>query len=287
MKKRDFNLIVLIVVVAISLIASSAVIIFPPNLQDGGKHTLGIRIAQLIIAFFAFMSSAFFSYLVYKHDKTISKVNDDANSRAEEFRKMQFSSNNYSIIEFRDRMLIYKESEWYINDFLNKKSKKFHMIEESLDIEDILKNPKEYQFVTMRIPYGVIEGKLPSNITFDRIYFSRRGKKYYFVDSRKNEGTAYILYNQYTQRHNVIVNLIVRKDSDFFDHNKINVFSKIKMQINITSLLGVVVKGTSELFFTNPKQIEGDGSNTYPITSSNFVLTDFPTITDGKEHPLS
>lgn len=49
--------------------------------------------------------------------------------------------------------------------------------------------------------------------------------------------------------------------------------------MNIKSLLGVKVKGNSELYFTNPEQIEGDHTNTYSIHSSNFLITEQPKIT--------
>ena len=48
--------------------------------------------------------------------------------------------------------------------------------------------------------------------------------------------------------------------------------------MGITSILGVTIRGTSELYFTNPTQIEGAGSSTYKINSSNFRLTQQPLI---------
>ena len=71
------------------------------------------------------------------------------------------------------------------------------------------------------------------------------------------------------------------KDSAFYHFDQINQFTKIKIYINITSLLGVKVKGNSELYFTNPEQIEGDNSNTYAIHSSNFLITEQPKIVKG------
>ena len=35
----------------------------------------------------------------------------------------------------------------------------FHMIEKSLDEEDILQNPEKYQFISIKIPFRVVEGK--------------------------------------------------------------------------------------------------------------------------------
>jgi len=56
-------------------------------------------------------------------------------------------------------------------------------------------------------------------------------------------------------------------------------FSKITVHMEIRSLLGVSVKGISELYFTNPEQIEGDGTNTYKINSANFTLSEMPRVT--------
>jgi hypothetical protein len=48
------------------------------------------------------------------------------------------------------------------------------------------------------------------------------------------------------------------------------------MNIRITSLLGVSIKGMSELYFTNPEKLEGDLTNTYKINASNFVISGMP-----------
>jgi hypothetical protein len=77
----------------------------------------------------------------------------------------------------------------------------------------------------------------------------------------------------------MIINLVMPKGSKFYNSAEINRYSKIKIYINIYSLLGVKIKGNSELYFTNPEQIEGDNTNTYAINSSNFLITEGPKIT--------
>lgn len=240
---------------------------------------IGIRIATLLVAFASFGSTSIFSFLVYNHNRTVSKINEDMNQRAELFRDLQFASTNYSIIEFMDRMLMYEESTRYIENYIFKKQMKFHMIEQSLDEEDIFNHPEGYQFVSIKIPFKVVEGKMVASITFDRLRFHRQEQTFVFVSPpSQEESKTYILYNELTKRKNVIINLIVKKDSDFFIPTIINEFSKVDIKIRIISLLGVELKGNSELYFTNPEQIEGNRTNTYGISSSNFSVSTRPKI---------
>jgi len=242
-------------------------------------NVIGIRVATVFVAFASFLSSMLFSLLILLHNRTVVKINDDTNRRAELFRELQFASSNYSIIEFMDRMLIYGESTRYIQRVLERKSMMFHMIEDGLSEMDIYENPQNYSFVSIKIPFRVIEGKIISSITFDKLRFEREGVNYeFFTPPSEPESRAFLLYNEHTKRNNVIINLIMKKNSVFYNPNQINNFTKIKIYINITSLLGVKVKGNSELYFTNPEQIEGDGTNTYRINSANFTLTEMPKI---------
>ncbi len=242
-------------------------------------NVIGIRIAAIFIAFATFLSSMLFSLLILMHNKTTVKINDDTNKRAELFRELQFASSNYSIIDFIDRMLIYPESDRYIEKFLKQKSPMFHMLENGLDKKDIFEHPENFQFLTIRIPFRVIEGKIVSTITFDKLRFERDGVDYeFYPPDHGTESRAFLLYNERTKRNNTIINLIMSKDSSFYHFDEVNQFTKIKIYVNITSLLGVKVKGNSELYFTNPEQIEGDNSNTYAIHSSNFLITEQPKI---------
>jgi hypothetical protein len=248
-------------------------------------NVIGIRIATVFVAFAAFCSSTLFSLLILAHNKTVSKINDDNNRRAELFREQQFASTNYSIIEFMDRMLIYDESNRYVDRFIRKRNMAFHMIEPQTSEEDIYSNPIQYSFISIKIPFRVVEGKMVSSISFSKLKFERNDENYeFFTPPSLDESRVFLLYNEHTKRNNIIINLITRNDSLFFKKNDINIFTKIKIYIQVTSLLGVRVKGISELYFTNPEQIEGDGMNTYRINSSNFTLTSMPLLAKMNAH---
>jgi hypothetical protein len=248
---------------------------------DATFNVIGIRIATLFVAFAAFVSSSVFSLLIYMHNRTANKANDDANRRAELFREQQFASTNYSIIEFMDRMLIYEELQKYIDKYVVEKDLDFHMIDSRIDQNDILINPENYAFISIKIPFRVVEGKVVSSIFFDKLRFKRNNDSYEFIPPKGLvNNPVYILYNEQTKRNNAIINLIVYKSSQFFIPSQINMFSKIAINLEVTSLLGVRVKGVNELYFTNPEQIEGDGTNTYRINSSNFTLSEMPKVTE-------
>lgn len=279
--KREHRLIVLVIGFSGFIVfILSLVMLFYGDQLDALFNVIGIRVVAIFIAFASFLSSMLFSLLILQHNKTSVKMNDDTNRRAELFRELQFASANYSIIDFIDRMLIYEESTRYIDRLVTQKSMMFHMLETGINEEDIYLNPSNYQFLSIRIPFRVIEGKIVSSITFDKLRFERDQVDYEFFPPKNTlESRAFLLYNERTKRNNVIINLIMIKNSSFYNPDGINIFTKIKIYMNVKSLLGVKVKGNSELYFTNPKQIEGDHTNTYSIHSSNFLITEQPKIT--------
>ncbi len=276
MKKR---ILFIMVIVGVSVFTAAFIMLLFGDYLDERFNVIGIRVATLFIAFTSFISSTAFSFLVYFHNRTVSRINDDANRRAELFRELQFASSNYSIIEFMDRMKITQESTRYIEKFILNGNTSFHMLESNISEEDVIANHINYSFISVRIPFKVVEGKMVSHITLDSLTFERNEKKYTFITPKsQEESRVFILYNEMTKRNNVIINLVFSKESDFFHMDTINYFSKIKIRLNITSLLGVRVKGISELYFTNPEQIEGEYANTYKITSSNFTLSEMPKV---------
>lgn len=278
---KKFGSIIIPVMLSISFIVfllAFLALIFGDELANS-YNVIGIRVATLIVAFASFGSSSLFSMLILLHNKTVTQMNDDTNRRAELFRELQFASSNYSIIEFMDRMLIYPESTRYVERFIHSGNGMFHMLESNIDENHLYENPNDYIYLSIKIPFRVVEGKTVSIITFDRLKFEREQTDFIFNTPKEiEESKCFLLYNEHTKRNNVIINLITKKDSLFFDSKGISVFSKIKINLNITSLLGVKVKGVSELYFTNPLQIEGDGTNTYRINSANFTLIDMPKI---------
>ena len=279
MKKEQKIILIIIGISGTIVLLFSLIMLFMGDQLEALFNVIGIRVVAIFIAFATFLSSMLFSLLILMHNKTTVKINDDTNKRAELFRELQFASSNYSIIDFIDRMLIYPESDRYIEKFLAQKSTMFHMLEKGIDKNDVFNHSENYQFLTIRIPFRVIEGKIVSTITFDKLRFERDGIDYEFYPPNQNgESRAFLLYNERTKRNNTIINLIMSKDSSFYHFDEVNQFTKIKIYVNITSLLGVKVKGNSELYFTNPEQIEGDNSNTYAIHSSNFLITEQPKI---------
>jgi len=276
--KSSTILSIMLIISTVVLISAFLLLLIGDQL-DQIFNVIGIRVATLFVAFAAFCSSTLFSLLILVHNKTVSKINDDNNRRAELFRELQFASSNYSIIEFMDRMLIYDESERYVDRFIRKRNMTFHMIEPQTNENDVYNNPSQYSFISIKIPFKVVEGKMVSSINFSKLKFERNDEIYeFFTPPSLDESRAFLLYNEHTKRNNVIINLITRNDSLFFNKSEINVFTKIKIYIQVTSLLGVQVKGISELYFTNPEQIEGHGMNTYRINSSNFTLVGMPIV---------
>lgn len=268
-----------VLIVSIVVIILSYLAVFYGYRIVNDSNVPGIRIAALILTFASFLSSTILSLLVYRHYKMVHQINEDTNKRAELARNSQFIASNYSIIEFMDRMLISNESTRYIQKYVLNGSFDFHMAEESIDINDVLQDPDKYQFLSVRIPFRVLEGKLVSKITIKRFRFSRYGKTYIFNNINKKEATrAYILYNEFTKRNNIIINIIIKKEMAFYNHDTINPFTKIVLGLKVYSLLNVVVAGNTELYFSNPEQTEIDGSNNYRINSSNFVIDEEPFI---------
>jgi hypothetical protein len=278
--KKERSIILLVIGISGTIVfLITLMMLFFGDALELAFNVIGIRVAAVFVAFAAFLSSMLFSLLILLHNKTTVKINDDTNKRAELFRELQFASANYSIIDFMDRMLIYEESSRYVDRLINKKNLIFHMIESNINSNDIFNQSDAYAFLSIKIPFKILEGKIVSSITFDKLRFERDGVNFEFMPpENETESRAYILYNEQTKRNNVIINLIMKKDSLFYKKDSINIFSKIKIYMNVTSLLGVKVEGNSELYFTNPEQLEGDGSNTYHINSSNFILTAMPKI---------
>lgn len=260
-----FLLITLILVFVLSFIA----LIWGDWLHSN-VAVVGIRIAVLIVTFASFGASAIFSMMVYRHNRTVSKINDDLNRRSEMFRELQFASSNYSIIEYNDRMLISPESDWYIPKFYKKDVPSFHLVQDGLNYDE------EIEFYTIRIPFRVVEGKTCGRIELEEIKFERDNEVFSFVPmEHENKTRAYLLHNEKTKRSNMIINIVFNKSSNFFK-DEVNIFTKIKISITISSVLGVSINGRSELYFTNPTQTEGRGLHTYKINSSNFLTTSPP-----------
>jgi hypothetical protein len=103
-----------------------------------------------------------------------------------------------------------------------------HMLEASTNEEDVYNNTSNYSFISVKIPFRVVEGKMVSSITFTKLKFERGDQVYEFIGPNgSNESKVFVLYNEHTKRNNVIIILITPIDSCFFNKKDVNVFSKI------------------------------------------------------------
>jgi hypothetical protein len=180
MKQKNISISKLIIFVSSFVFLTSIVALIFDDYLAATIDVIGIRIAMLIVAFASFCSSTVFGLLIFMHNRTVNKANDDANKRGELFRELQFASNNYSIIEFMDRMLIYDESSRYIEKYIYKNNLDFHMIENKISEEDVMKNPDDYTYISLKIPFRVVEGRVVSSITFDKLKFKRENENFEF-----------------------------------------------------------------------------------------------------------
>src|SRR5690554_7069051 len=116
MKRKQLIIFGVVVVFSVLVLILSVLALIFDDFLASTIDVIGIRIAAIIIAFASFGSSTLFSLLILHHNTTVSQINDDLNKRAELFRELQFTSSNYSIIEFMDRMLIYNRSEEHTSE---------------------------------------------------------------------------------------------------------------------------------------------------------------------------
>lgn len=244
-----------------------------------------------IVAFASFIATSFFSISIYNHNNMIREQNAEirrqteaVNRRAELFRNLQFMAGNYTIIDFVDHMLIYDESERYIKKLEETKHFNFYLLEQGINKDDVLNNFNDYAFLTVKLPIKIVEGKTIGKISLLKMKFDKENSTHIFVPPEGNEAAALILYSETDHRSETIMNLIMKKTSGFYKTGEINNFLKIKINLNMESLLSVIVSGSIELYFTNPEKIEKSGANRYKINSSQFELIGKPYLNIEKEY---
>jgi len=250
------------------------------------------QLLSVITAFSAFVMQSLFSFSVLKHNAIIREVNDELkknneenNLRNEEFRTLQFISSNYTVVDFVDYMLLYSEFESYTNRLKETKDLTFYLKEQNIDTKDIFENFDQYNFVSLKIPFKIVEGKTIGKIRFSNFRFNKGERVFRFV-SCKGSSHGLILHNENDHRSEVVVNFIYKKSSDFFVTDELNLFTKIKINLTMQSLLGVMVAGATELYFTNPLKLDKDGANKYKINSSHFEVIGMPTLVGSVEEDL-
>jgi len=242
------------------------------------------RLLANVLALGVMIQSAIFSLLLIRQAEINKKNNDEINARAESFRNLQFVASNHVIIEFFDNMLMYRTSDRYVTRLKERMDFRFYMRYNGVDFEDVKENTEKYSFLTVKIPLRLVVGDSIGKIRFLNFRLDRGEEVHNFVPCCENF-QGLILWNESKKRQELSINLIVPKDNDFYSEDTVTPFSKIKVFLSMHSMLGVVVKGRTELYFTNPQKRERDGANKYIIHSSQFKVDGLPeldsTVEDG------
>lgn len=280
-KKRTFKLAYLIMAWSIVVVLIAVAVTISLVTTQGIIYDL----ITVIITFSSFVSSSFFTFAVFNHNASIRaqseeirRQTDAINERNELFRNMQFVASNYTIIDFVHHMDIYSEFDRYIKKVKDTKSFQFYLAENNVVKENVLENFEDYLFLTLRMPIKIVEGKAIGKISLSRIKFEKENSTHIFIPIDGRETTVLILYNEVNHWQEIVVNLIMKKNGLFYTVGEINPFLKIKINLNMESLLGVMIGGAIELYFTNPEKIEQSGANRYKINSSQFEIIGSPRL---------
>jgi len=250
-------------------------------------------ITQIFVTFATFTITSFFSYSLVRQSDIINKQNrqnnDEVNARSESFRTLQFIASNYAAVDFVDHMLIYEIYKSYISDLRKTRNLRFYMREEDITNEDILDDMGNFMFLTVRIPIQPISDRAPiSSIKFSNFnFYKEENTEHCFVACLENcTRNALVLYDKNERRQEVVINLVVKKTSDFWTHDAVNPFLKITFNHSMNSLLGVVVSGWTQLYFVNPQKLERGGANKYTINSSQFEISGLPKLSQNVEKDI-
>lgn len=276
--KGKLNLVWPMVAIWVFVFGICIVAFFVAEPMSGGALLMpNFRIISLIIAFATFVMTTLFSFLILSHNITTRKVNADTAKSAEEFRDLQFVSSNYSVVEFFGEMLLYEQYSTYTKALEKTKDFAFFLRQDDIDLADVAENFNDYAFLSVRIPFRVVEGKSIAGLRVSRFRFAREANKYVFVPCGDEMNTL-ILYDDTIKSSVMLAGLIIKKGGDFLMCDKVTPFGKIKLNLSMRSLLGVEVSGWTELYFTNPRKLDKDGANMYKITSSQFKISGLPIL---------
>jgi len=243
------------------------------------------QIISLVIMFITFVSTTFFSFVIFGHNKTMRVMSEQNLARSlqteamsDDFRRLQFVSANYSVVEFSDNMLLYEQYPQYIATLIRTKDFQYYMCEDNIDMKDVADNFDNYTFLTVKLPFKVIDGKTSAAIRIQRFKFAKADAEHRFVPCAGGANTLILHDDENTAYQIAVTNLITKKDSNFYTSSEVIPFKKIKLNLTMYSLLGVAVRGWSELYFTNPRKLEKNGANQYKINSSQFKISGLPEI---------
>jgi len=276
--KRRINMIWPIIAVwGIVFIICIIVFFVGDPMSDDSLRMPNFRMLTIILAFATFVMATLFSFLILSHNINTRNMSAETTKSAEEFRELQFVSSNYTVIDFRGDMQLYEQDCTYTAALKETKNFNFYLRQDSVEMKDVTENFDDYAFISVKLPYRVVEGKTLAGVRISRFRFSRDNTKYRFVPCSGGVNT-FILHDESGKDSCVLINLIIKKDGDFYSRDAVTPFGKIKLNLSMHSLLGVEVNGWNELYFTNPRKLDKDGSNLYKINSSQFKISGLPTL---------
>jgi len=277
-----------LILVLVSVFVPAAIILFIVSQTTSGNIIKAptFQIISNTLALGGFLSSALFSFLLVKQGEDNRKHNDMVNARSEAARDLGFIAANHTIIDFYDSFTVSYMSTRYLARLKKSQDFTFFMRDNGIDLDNVKENMDEYIFVTVKIPIRVVVGTAVSSIQFKNIKMNRQDKVHNFIPCARNF-SALILYNDDKKCQEVSVNLITTKDSEFAQQDVVNPFTKIKFFLTMHSFLGVAVTGWTELYFSNPQNLEKDGANKYKINSTQFQIVGLPTLKKSVEDDIS
>ncbi len=271
-------------IVAWSVVLGIMILAFIIGRVSGLDGNFAFRIVELIATLAAFVVQSIFSFSVLRYNEDlrslnneIKKTSDESNMRAEEFRILQFVASNYTVVDFVDHILLYEERPNYVDNLFALKDARLYLTKQGIELSNVYEKPDDYGFVSVRLPFNVVEGKSVGDISFSRFEFTVGQSLYNFVPCVEGSHSL-ILHNETDDREEAVVNLIFNKDDGFFSPKEVIPFSNIRIYFMVRSLLGVAVTGRVELYFTNPLKLEKTGENKYTINSSLFEASGIPTL---------
>lgn len=277
MKKR-INLVWPMIAIWVIVFGICVAAFFIAEPMSGGALLMpNFRIISLIIAFATFVMTTLFSFLILSHNMATRQANADSNKSAEEFRELQYVSSNYSVIEFFGDMLMYEQYGNYTEALEKSKDFSFFLRQDDIDLNDVVENFKDYSFLSVKIPFRVVEGKSVAGVRVTRFRFARDENKYIFVPCGTDTNTL-VLHDDAAKSSVMLAGMIIKKGGDFLLRDGVAPFAKIKLHLSMRSLLGVEVSGWTELYFTNPRKLDKDGANLYKINSSQFKISGLPIL---------
>lgn len=276
--KRKINMIWPIVAVwGVVFVVCIVVFVIGEPMAEGVLRMPNYRMLTIILAFATFVMTTLFSFLILSHNMNTRHMSAETTKSAEEFRELQFVSSNYTVIDFRGEMQLYEQYGTYTSALKATMNFNFYLRQDSIEMKDVIENFDDYAFLSVKLPYRVVEGKTLSGVRISRFRFTRDNAIYRFVPCAGGINT-FVLHDDSGKDSVVVVNLIIKKDGDFYSRDAVTPFRKIKLNLSMCSLLGVEVSGWTELYFTNPRKLEKDGTNLYKINSSQFKISGLPTL---------